>query len=395
MMNARCLAFFGCLAAISCGGSAPQPPPPAPAAANAPAAEEHKDPSEVRIEHGMLRDLRITTAKVESRPGDEQVALLGELAFDERSYAQVSTPVSARVVRLLVGLGDTVTEGQVLLELQSPEVGRVRSDYLSAVARAALAETSLKRKRELAAERIAPLREVQEAEADSLAARSDVRAASAALSSMGVESPGEGDADNARSSLFTLRSPVRGTVIDRRALNGQVLQPDIPAFQIADLSTLWLTVHAYERDAVRIQQGSAARITFAALPGQDFTGNVTVVGRQVSSESRTIDVRLEVRNRSNLLRPGMSASASLPIGVKSALVLAVPVAAVQRVGNNWCVFIPKAEGLFEIRRIGRGRDLGTEVEVLSGLTVGDTIVVDGAFLLKAQAEKSDAGHDGH
>jgi cobalt-zinc-cadmium efflux system membrane fusion protein len=75
--------------------------------------------------------------------------------------------------------------------------------------------------------------------------------------------------------------------------------------------------------------------------------------------------------------------------------LTVPVASVQRVRNEWCVFLPKDASHFEIRRIGRGRDVGTEVEVLSGLQAGDTIVVDGAFLLKAQAEKSEAGHEGH
>ena len=74
--------------------------------------------------------------------------------------------------------------------------------------------------------------------------------------------------------------------------------------------------------------------------------------------------------------------------------LSVPIAAVQRVRNEWCVFIPKDAGVYEIRKIGRGRDLGTEVEVLSGLKAGETIVVDGAFLLKSQAEKGEGGH-GH
>ena len=68
--------------------------------------------------------------------------------------------------------------------------------------------------------------------------------------------------------------------------------------------------------------------------------------------------------------------------------LAVPVAAVQRVGEHWCVFVPKGRGVFAIRQIGRGRDLGTEVEIVSGLTAEETIVVDGAFLLKSQAENA-------
>jgi cobalt-zinc-cadmium efflux system membrane fusion protein len=122
---------------------------------------------------------------------------------------------------------------------------------------------------------------------------------------------------------------------------------------------------------------------------------VSVVGRQVERESRTVPVRIDVQNGQNLLRPGMSATATLPVGETGAAILTVPVSAVQRVRNEWCVFLPKDANHFEIRRIGRGRDLGGEVEVLSGLTASDTIVVDGAFLLKAQAEKGEADHDEH
>jgi cobalt-zinc-cadmium efflux system membrane fusion protein len=91
----------------------------------------------------------------------------------------------------------------------------------------------------------------------------------------------------------------------------------------------------------------------------------------------------------------MSATAAVAVGATGAPILTVPVASLQRVRNQWCVFLPKDANHYEIRRIDRGRDLGGEVEVLSGLRASETIVVDGAFLLKAQAEKSDAGHEGH
>jgi cobalt-zinc-cadmium efflux system membrane fusion protein len=91
----------------------------------------------------------------------------------------------------------------------------------------------------------------------------------------------------------------------------------------------------------------------------------------------------------------MSATARLPVGATGAAILTIPVASVQRVRNEWCVFLPKDANHFEIRRIGRGRDLGAEVEVLSGLRAGENIVVDGAFLLKAHAEKGEAGHGAH
>jgi cobalt-zinc-cadmium efflux system membrane fusion protein len=382
-----------CIVLTACGRKTDDTAKPA---ATTPATEApHEEAANtVEVDQEMLRDLRLTTRAVESRTGGDLVMLLGELAVDQSAYAEVGAPVAARVTRLLVNTGDAVRTGQILVELTSPELGRERAEYLSASARLKLAEAALERKRGLAAEKIVPLREVQEAESAAGEARAAVRASRAAIGAFGVDPPTE-EGDGATSSNFVLRAPVSGSVIERTAVVGQMLDPASPAFRIGDLSTLWLTVHAFERDAVRIRQGVEARLAFSALPGQDFNGRVTVVGRHVERESRTVPVRIDVRNRNNLLRPGMSATATLPVGETGAAILTVPVASVQRVRNEWCVFLPRDANHFEIRRIGRGRDLGTEVEVLSGLKADETIVVDGAFLLKAQAEKGEAGHAGH
>ncbi|HEY0872125.1 MAG TPA: efflux RND transporter periplasmic adaptor subunit [Vicinamibacterales bacterium] len=384
-----------CAFVMACGGGAENTATPPATESAAPAAEAHTeaDANTVRIEEGMLRDLRITVDEVESRPGGEQITLLGELEVDQRAYAEVGVPVQARVTRLLVNAGQTVRRSQTLAELTSPELGQARAEYLSAEARVKLADAALERKRGLAAEKIVPLREVQEAESQAAEARAGLRTARAAIGAFGVEPPSSDT--EATSSTFVLRSPVSGSVIERRAVVGQMLDPSAAAFRIGDLSTLWLTVHAFERDAVRIQNGAGARIVFPALPGQDFQGKVTMAGQHVESESRTVPIRIDVENMSGVLRPGMSATAVLPVGATGAPILTVPVAAVQRVRNEWCVFLPKGEGAFEIRRIGRGRDLAGEVEVLSGLRAGEQIVVDGAFLLKAQAEKGQGGHDEH
>ena len=387
-------ALMACIALASCSRGSEETPKPASAASSAQDASHEEPPNTVEVDEGMLRDLRITTRGVESRTGGDLVMLLGEMAVDQRAYAEVGAPVAARVTRLLVNAGDAVRSGQTLAELTSPELGRKRAEYRSESARLKLAEAALERKRGLATEKIVPLREVQEAESAAGEARAALRASRAAIAAFGVEPPAD-DGDGATSSAFALTSPVAGSVIERAAVVGQMLDPAAPAFRIGDLSTLWLTVHASERDAVRIRQGVSARLSFPALPGQDFDGTVTLVGRQVERESRTVPVRIDVKNRGGLLRPGMSASATLPVGESGASILSVPVASVQRVRNEWCVFLPRNANHFEIRRIGRGRDLGGEVEVLSGLRADETVVVDGAFLLKAQAEKGDAEHEGH
>ena len=392
----RLVALVAVILAPACTSAPEDPSTPPDAEGQRAEADAHgdPDPNRVAVDEGMLRDLRITVAEVESRPGGELLSLLGELAVDERTYAEVGVPLAARITRLLAQEGERVAVNQALAELTSPDLGRARAEYLSAEARVTLANAALDRKRGLAAEQIAPLREVQEAESALADARALLRSAHASLVAFGVEPP-ETDGPDAMSSSFVLRSPVAGSVIERAAVLGQLLDPAVPAFRIGDLATLWLTVHAFERDAVRIENGVTARLRFPALPGRDFQGVVAMIGRHVERESRTVPVRIDVRNSGGLLRPGMSATALLPAGAAGEPILSVPVAAVQRVRNEWCVFLPKADGSFEIRRIGRGRDLAGEVEVLSGLRAGETVVVDGAFLLKAQAEKGEADHDAH
>lgn len=359
--------------------------PAAPMAAGAQASADYL----LRIKPEMLRDIRVTTAPVEVRPGGEGVQLLGELKVNEAKYAEVGTPIACRVISVLASPSQSVRQGQELAVLQGVEIGKTRSEAITAQARLDLAKKVLERKRNLAAENIVPAREVQEAEANVAAAEADVRAARAGLRALGASD------ESSDSSELVLRSPIAGTVIDRAAIQGQMTDPAQPLFRIGDMSRLWLVVHAFERDAVRLSVGSGARITFAALPGRTFSGTVTLIGREVDTGSRTIPVRLEVANAEQLFRPGMSATAWVPLGKSSEKVIAVPLASLQRIENDWVVFLPKGQDTFEIRPVGRGRDLGTEIEIVSGLKAGEQIVVEGAFLLKAEAEKSRSEGSGH
>ena len=343
----------------------------------------------VEIEETMLRDLRLTTTRVEQRPGGEGVSVIGELRADATRLAEVGAPVTARVVRLLAAPGQNVRAGQALAEAQSADLARARADHDRAQAGVTLARSALERKRALA-DRIVPRREVQEAEADLAAAQAELRAATATLQALGASPGRRGDA-----SRLPLVSPIAGVVIERNVALGQMIQPEHVAFRVGDLSTLWLVAHVFERDAVRVAEGTPARVTLAAFPGQTFGGRVTYIDRQVDTASRTIPVRIELANPQGTLRPGVSAKAWLQVSSAGQNVVTVPVAALQRVRDQWVVFVPKSEHRFEIRNVGRGRDLQGEVEILTGLQPGETVVVDGAFLLKAQAEKSEGGGDHH
>ncbi len=348
------------------------------------------------VDPEMLRDLRITTAPVEARTGGEGVTALGEIQVNEDAYSEVGAVITARVVRVLASPGDRAEAGQPLAVLESPELGKARAAFVAAAARARLSRRALERKRELVAERIVAGRELQEAESEAAAAEAELRAARGVLSALGVEADrkeGEGDVG----PRFTLRSPIPGTVLERNIVQGQLTEPRMALFRVGDLARLWLIVHAFERDAVRVRPGVTADIKLSALPGRKLSGSVTLVGSQVDTSSRTIPVRIEVENPDGTMRPGMSATAWIPLGAAGETIVAVPAAALQHSQDGWSVFLPREEGSFEVRSVGRGRDLGGEVEVLSGLEPGELVVVEGAFLLKAEREKArgDAGHHDH
>jgi len=342
----------------------------------------------VRIERGMLRDLRVTTELAESRPAGETAVVLGEIQVNEDAYAEIGAPIAARVSRVLAAPGDQVQAGQVLVELTSPEVGKARAELRSAEARRALARQTFERRRALAVDKIVSERELETTRAELAQAESESLGAREILEALGAT---RGDGPR-----FSLSSPIAGTIIARSALLGRRVDTEQPLFVVGDLQRLWLIVHAFERDALRMRPGTSARVSFPALPSETTSGAVTRIGSRVDPASRTVDVRIEIENPTRELRPGMSASALVALGGGEQTVVAVPVEALQRSDEGWRVFLPTAEeGVFQIRAVGRGRDLDGEVEVLSGLTAGERVVKDGAFLLAAEAEKSRGGGEHH
>ena len=374
----------------ACQGRSDAPEQAAPPAEAATGAAEHDDDNELEVALDMLRDLRLTTAPVEARKASGGVAtILGELDVNQDAYAEVAAALSGRVTRVTAGLGDRVAAGQALAEVHSAELGRARGAVLMASARLTLARAALERKRGLAADRVVPEREVQEAQAELAASQAEWAAAEATMQALGLGPQAGPVAGATEAPRFVVRSPISGQVIARSVVLGQSVGADSGAlFVIADLSRLWLTVHAFERDAVRIEGGAEVEVNLAALPGRVLKGRVDRVGGRVDPASRTVPVRIVLANAGGVLRPGMSASARVPMAGGAGETLVVPTGALQRLGDTWVVFIPKDPGHFEIRPVGRGRDLAGEVEVLSGLRAGDRVVVDGSFVLKAEAEKA-------
>jgi RND family efflux transporter MFP subunit len=197
--------------------------------------------------------------------------------------------------------------------------------------------------------------------------------------------------------VLTVTSPIAGTVIERTAAADAPVGPDSVLFTIADLSSLWLTVRVPETSAAAIRHGQTASVVVGGLPDRPVVGRVEYIAPLVAPGARTVDVRVQVPNRTGELRPGTSASARFdlpeakpPSG--SEMRVLVPRTAVQELNQQNVVFVPTEERHFKAQAVTLGYSYGNEVEVLSGIKAGDRIVVQGAFTLKAQALRGAVAH---
>jgi cobalt-zinc-cadmium efflux system membrane fusion protein len=162
------------------------------------------------------------------------------------------------------------------------------------------------------------------------------------------------------------------------------------------MSKLWVLADVPEARLRGLNKNAQARLTLAAMPEEKVTGIVSFVSHTVDPSTRTAKVRIEVDNKDGELRPGMFGSVEISGGDKAGpAVLAVPDDAVQIVEGGPAVFVPVVgeQNTFAKRAVTVGKVVGGWVPVLSGLKEGESVVVSGTFILKADLGKSGAAHE--
>jgi len=328
----------------------------------------------------------IAVAKATLAPLAGDLFLVGSVAYDQSRYAVVGPLVAGRVVTVRAGLGDVVKKGQLLAEIESAEVGQAQAAWLSATAREKAAEANARRERELAAQHVSSAREEEVAQATALSESAEARAATERLRAFGL-SPGD-LAQLQRGGTggrVPLRAPIDGTVVSRAIALGQAVERGTDAFQIVDLSRLWVLLDVHEKDLGRVHVGQKVELTTESGAGV-LHAEVGYVSPIVDDKTRTAHVRIGFDNRAGTLRPGQYVTARLVGDPAHATgkVLVVPRRCVQRVEGKLVVFVRAKDGRFERRTVDTGAAAGDFVEVRAGLTEGDEVAADGAFLLKSE-----------
>ncbi|MEG3126060.1 efflux RND transporter periplasmic adaptor subunit [Sphingomonas sp. GB1N7] len=188
--------------------------------------------------------------------------------------------------------------------------------------------------------------------------------------------------------LTTVRSPISGVIQTLDARAGVTLSAGQTLAQVSGLGTVWLNAAVPEVRAADVKVGQTAIADLAAFPGERFTGRVIAVLPTTQAESRTLTVRIELRNASARLRPGMFATVHL--GAKSETVLLVPSEAVIRTGKRMLVMLAQDKGHYRPAEVTVGREASGRTEILAGLAAGEKVVASGQFLLDSEASLTGA-----
>ena len=259
--------------------------------------------------------------------------------------------------------------------------------------RTAEAELAEARRRYDRAVELAQIRPASRSSFEQAAVR--VRSAESELSSVRERlrflglAPGKIDSlrtPNQISSELALTAPVAGTVTSRSVNVGEVVEANKELMRVTDLSSVWAIAQVYESGLGRIRVGSGATVTSDAYPNQVFRGHVTYIDPSINQETRTAQVRVELDNPGQMLRIGMYVNVAFGgLGEAERTMAMVPAAAVQNVNNQQMVFMPTDQpNVFIMRPVRLAPETSGSYPVIEGVAVGDRVVTEGSFLLRAE-----------
>lgn len=355
----------------------------------------------VKLEPAVAKAL-VETASVRDVARTRVLKLVGQVELDRTRVVDVAATGGGRVERVAKSLGQDVAKGDVLAVIHSADLGQAKAEFLEVEARLQLAIATFEREKELRDKKIS-------SEADYLSALNELKAAQAyyaaaerRLRLFGLDTEHidavKDEKENSQFAELVLRAPQAGTIIAQNISAGALVGTEQSLYTIADLSRVWVWYDLYEKDLEllhdRISSGQkvTAKVRVKAFASEVFEGTVDLIGSRVDEHTRTVKVRVQVRNEERKLKPGMFAEAEISVPLKGNVTV-VPAGAVVRDEGKTFVFQHWKDDLWMRRDVRVGGNQEGLVEVLDGLATGATVITRGAFMLKSDIlrEKMGAG----
>jgi RND family efflux transporter MFP subunit len=289
-------------------------------------------------------------------------------------------------------LGQSVRKGQTIAVVSSNDLAEAQTKYLTVLAELDEHHKHHARTEKLVEIGAASREELEMASSKLKAAESELANQRQRLLLLGLSSQRISALRSASqvSSEVSLSAPASGSVTSRSVNSGEVIQASKELLRITDLSSVWVVGQVYEKDLGKVHIGSGANITTDAYPGRVFRGQVSYVDPKVDPQTRTAQARIELANPGQQLKIGMYVNVDFAaLGGGRSTVAIVPVAAVQNMGNQQVVFVATSDpNVFAMRPVRLAPESNGFYPVLEGLSVGDRIVTEGSFMLRAEWLKS-------
>ena len=323
----------------------------------------------------------VKTAPARKQMLVKKIRTVGLVKVDETRIVHVHPKVEGWIKEIYARYeGDTVKKGQPLFSFYSPDFISVQQEYL----------TALQFLKGLPADAGPEVKEA--AEKNTAAARQRLL-----WWDVTEERVRELERQGKSSETLVLVSPMDGIVLKKHVWAGEWMERGGDFYHIADLSSLWVEAKLYELDLAVVQIGQEAAIGFEKGADQERTGKVVFISPTLEEETRTAVARLEFTNADGSLKPGMFATAEISVNLGERLV--VPSEAVLDSGTRQLLFVDKGEGLLEPREVKVGAKGDGLWEILSGVSEGEPVVVNGNFLVDSEsrlkAALEGAGTPGH
>ena len=319
------------------------------------------------ISDGDARRIGVTYATALLGPLGKDVRTVGQITVDETRLQTISAKFDGWVEQLIVNsVGQSVAAGQPVLTIYSPMLVAAQEELLLAkrLQNDVSAANAGARERANDVLMSARRRLAYLDTPDSVVAE--------------IERTGE-----ARKSL-TLRSSANGYVLEKNVLAGQKIMAGDALYKIADLRTVWAEGEVFEQDLATVRVGQSVVAEFQALPGESRAGRIAYIYPTLNPETRTVRLRVVLSNGDLRLKPGMYATLRIT-GTERASVLTVPRSAVLSTGERSIVFVRETRGQLAPREVALGASNDERVEILRGLSAGETVVASATFLVDAES----------
>lgn len=366
------------VASVAIGWGFSNPPQPTTNAVPIPANDKANKNGVLRYPPGAPQLAEIHSGFPIVAPLPLSEPLNARLAYDESVTARVSSPLAGRVVSISADIGTYVKSGQPMLVLDSPDLGSALADAQKAESELHHKEVAFQRSKTLYEGEVLAHKDLEDSEAAWQQARAEYERAKLRLANLHASHKTRGEA-------FSLIAPIAGMVIERNANPGTEVGPATvaPLFVISDPKRLWAMMDLPEHLLNKVKQGQAVSLESQAWKDVSFPATIERIAPALDPVTRRIQVRVAVPNPDGRLKPEMFVRVRLLAG-DTAKVLRVPSSAVVTQGIAHFVFVERATGEFEKRRIEIALQDREDVYVSKGIAASEKIVQSGALLLASE-----------